>query len=86
MVDGDSGGVERFIGLRGQEDAIFVLALDQTNTACFLFGEDEGVPAPDVNNHLDINGAENKFLILVRRDEFSAVVCYGLFNYPRWFC
>ncbi|KAG4444243.1 hypothetical protein IFR05_000218 [Cadophora sp. M221] len=51
-----------------------MLSLDQTNTARFLFGEDEGAPSPDVNQYLDMNGAENKFPILVRRDEYPGLL------------
>ncbi len=52
-----------------------MLSLDQTNTARFLFGEEEGAPSPDVNQYLDMNGAENKFPILVRRDDYPGLVC-----------
>ncbi|KAL2066223.1 hypothetical protein VTL71DRAFT_2294 [Oculimacula yallundae] len=51
-----------------------MLALDQTNTARFLFGEDESAPSPDVNQYLDMNGAENKFPILVRREEYPGTM------------
>lgn len=51
-----------------------MLSLDQTNTARFLFGEDESAPSPDINQYLDMNGAENKFPILVRRDEYPGVL------------
>ncbi|PBP23942.1 RNA-binding protein [Diplocarpon rosae] len=44
-----------------------MLSLDQTNTARFLFGEDEG-GVPDVNNYLEMTGAENKFPTLVRQE------------------
>lgn len=44
-----------------------MLSLDQTNTARFLFGEEEGgTTSPDVNNYLDMNATENNFPILVR--------------------
>ncbi|KAK0127550.1 hypothetical protein ONS96_007084 [Cadophora gregata f. sp. sojae] len=51
-----------------------MLSLDQTNTARFLFGEDESGQSPDINQYLDMNGAENKFPILVRRDEYPGVL------------
>ena len=57
-----------------------MLSLDQTNTARFLFGEDESAPSPDINQYLDMNGAENKFPILVRRDEYPGVVRFALFS------
>ncbi|CZS99797.1 hypothetical protein WAI453_003547 [Rhynchosporium graminicola] len=47
-----------------------MLALDQTNTARFLFGEDESAPPADVNQYLDMNGPGDKFPMLVRRDEY----------------
>jgi hypothetical protein len=51
-----------------------MLALDQTNTARFLFGEDEGATSPDVKNYLQMNATDDKFPILVRRDEYPGVV------------
>lgn len=52
-----------------------MLSLDQTNTARFLFGEDESAPSPDVNQYLEMNGAGDNFPILVRRDEYPGQVC-----------
>lgn len=54
-----------------------MLGLDQTNTARFLFGEEEGsAPTSDVKSYLQMNATEDKFPILVRRDEFPGVVSY----------
>ncbi len=51
-----------------------MFSLDQTNTARFLFGEDEGT-APDVNNYLEMNTTDNKFPVLIRRDgEYPGMV------------
>jgi hypothetical protein len=52
-----------------------MLSLDQTNTARFLFGEDEGsTTSPDVNNYLDMNATENNFPILVRNQDYPSQV------------
>lgn len=51
-----------------------MLSLDQTNTARFLFGEEEGSTSPDVKNYLQMNATDDKFPILVRRDEYPGVV------------
>jgi hypothetical protein len=51
-----------------------MLSLDQTNTARFLFGEEEGASTPDVNNYLQMNTTDDKFPILVRRDEYPGLV------------
>jgi hypothetical protein len=54
-----------------------MLGLDQTNTARFLFGEEEGsAPTSDIKSYLQMNATEDKFPILVRRDEFPGVVSY----------
>ncbi len=52
-----------------------MLSLDQTNTARFLFGEEENTPAPEVTNYLQMNATEDNFPILVRREERHGVVC-----------
>ena len=52
-----------------------MLSLDQTNTARFLFGEDEGsANSSDVKSYLQMNAADDKFPVLVRRDEYPGVV------------
>ena len=51
-----------------------MLSIDQTNTARFLFGEDEGATSPDVKSYLQMNATEDKFPILVRRDEYPGLV------------
>lgn len=43
-----------------------MLSLDQTNTARFLFGEEEGTTSPDVNNYLDMNATADNFPILLQ--------------------
>jgi hypothetical protein len=53
-----------------------MLSLDQTNTARFLFGDDESAtPTPDVKNYLQMNATDDNFPILVKRDGFPGVVC-----------
>jgi hypothetical protein len=54
-----------------------MLSLDQTNTARFLFGEEEGATSPDVKNYLQMNATDDKFPILVRRDEYPGVVSFA---------
>jgi hypothetical protein len=54
--------------------------LDQTNTARFLFGEEESSSTPDVKNYLQMNTTDDKFPILVRRDEYPGLVSFHLFN------
>jgi len=57
-----------------------MLSLDQTNTARFLFGEDDGgATSPDVKSYLQMNATEDKFPILVRRDEFPGVVSFSIY-------
>ena len=51
-----------------------MLSLDQTNTARFLFGEEEGSTSPEIKNYLQMNATDDKFPILVRRDEYPGVV------------
>ncbi|RDW83178.1 putative RNA-binding protein [Coleophoma crateriformis] len=51
-----------------------MLTLDQTNTARFLFGEDEGATSPDVKNYLQMNATDDKFPILVRREEYPGLL------------
>jgi hypothetical protein len=51
-----------------------MLSLDQTNTARFLFGEEEGATSPEVNNYLQMNATDDNFPILVRREEYPGLV------------
>ena len=51
-----------------------ILSLDQNDTARFLFGEEEGATSPDVKSYLQMNATEDKFPILVRREEYPGVV------------
>ncbi|KAL3417660.1 RNA-binding protein (pumilio domain-containing protein) [Phlyctema vagabunda] len=46
------------------------LSLDQTNTTRFLFGDEEPATSPDVKSYLQMNQTDDKFPILVRRDEY----------------
>jgi hypothetical protein len=54
-----------------------MLSLDQTNTARFLFGEDENAAPANVDKYLNMNATDDKFPILVRRDEFPGLVSYS---------
>ncbi|KAE8449213.1 hypothetical protein EG329_008380 [Mollisiaceae sp. DMI_Dod_QoI] len=50
-----------------------MLSLDQTNTARFLFGEEEGgTTSPDVTNYLEMNTTDNNFPILVRNQDYPS--------------
>ncbi|PQE29768.1 hypothetical protein CJF32_00000430 [Rutstroemia sp. NJR-2017a WRK4] len=51
-----------------------MLSLDQTNTARFLFGEDENSAPANVDKYLNMNATDDKFPILVRRDEFPGLL------------
>jgi hypothetical protein len=51
-----------------------MMSLDQTNTARFLFGEEDGAASGDIKNYLHMNTTDDKFPILVRRDEYPGVV------------
>jgi hypothetical protein len=51
-----------------------MLSLDQTNTTRFLFGEEDGATSPDVKSYLQMNATDDKFPILVRRDEYPGLV------------
>lgn len=59
-----------------------MLSLDQTNTTRFLFGEEEGATSPEVKNYLHSTSTDDKFPILVRRDEYPGLV--KLFQIPIW--
>jgi hypothetical protein len=51
-----------------------MLSLDQTNTARFLFGEDENSAPANVDKYLNMNATDDKFPILVRREEYPGLV------------
>ena len=51
-----------------------MLSIDQNDTARFLFGEEEGATSPDVKSYLQMNATDDKFPILVRREEYPGVV------------
>jgi hypothetical protein len=51
-----------------------MLSLDPSNTTRFLFGDDEAPTSPDVTNYLQMNTTDDKFPILVRRDEYPGLV------------
>ncbi|KAH8820489.1 armadillo-type protein [Xylogone sp. PMI_703] len=49
-----------------------MFALDQTNTARFLFGEEDG--SSDVKSYLQQTATDDKFPILVRREEYPGLL------------
>ncbi len=51
-----------------------MMSLDQTNTARFLFGDDEPLMSPDSKSYLQMNATDDNFPILVRRDEHPQTV------------
>ncbi|KAM3078180.1 hypothetical protein ACMFMG_002523 [Clarireedia jacksonii] len=51
-----------------------MLSLDQTNTARFLFGEDENSAPANVDKYLNMNATDDKFPILVRREEYPGLL------------
>jgi hypothetical protein len=55
--------------------------LDQTNTARFLFGEEETSSASNSQNYLQMNTTDDQFPILVRRDEYPGVVSCFFFTF-----
>lgn len=53
------------------------MGLGQINTTSFLFDDEdskESTTSPDVKSYLQMNATDDKFPILVRRDEFPGVV------------
>ena len=54
------------------------MGLGHINTTSFLFGDDDdskdSTTSPDVKSYLQMNATDNKFPILVRRNEFPGVV------------
>lgn len=65
-----------------QQDHSSVLGLGHINTTGFLFGDDdekaaakkESATSPDVKSYLQMNATDDKFPILVRREEFPGLV------------
>ena len=63
-------------------DYASMMGLNHINTTSFLFGEDdektaaqkESATSPDVNSYLQMNATDDKFPILVRRDDFPGLV------------
>ena len=63
-------------------DYASMMGLGHINTTSFLFGEDDDKTAtekasatsPDVNSYLQMNATDDKFPILVRRDEYPGLV------------
>ena len=62
------------------------VGLGHINTTSFLFGDDdeaskkESATSPDVKSYLQMNATDDKFPILVRRDEYPGLVsttCVG---------
>ncbi|KAG9233476.1 armadillo-type protein [Amylocarpus encephaloides] len=51
-----------------------VLSLDPSNTTRFLFGEEDGATSPDVKTYLQMNATDDKFPILVRREEYPGLL------------
>lgn len=59
------------------------MALDQTNTARFLFGDDDTPTSSGVGNYLQMNATEDNFPILVRREDYPGLVCsFKMFKFP----
>lgn len=59
-------------------DYASMMGLGHINTTSFLFGEEEdgkkeSTTSPDVNNYLQMNATDNKFPILVRRNQDGGV-------------
>ena len=55
------------------------MGLGHINTTSFLFGDDDenakdSTTSPDVKSYLQMNATDDKFPILVRRNEFPGVV------------
>jgi len=67
-------------------DLTSVLGLGQINTTGFLFGDDDEKPqvkkdqnlttSPGVKSYLQMNATDDKFPILVRRDDYPGLVSY----------
>ncbi|TVY93737.1 Pumilio domain-containing protein [Lachnellula willkommii] len=51
-----------------------MLSDDPASTTRFLFGEEDGASSPDVKTYLQMNATDDKFPILVRRDEYPGLL------------
>lgn len=75
-----TGTRNRYSGIH--QDHSSVLGLGHINTTGFLFGDDdekaaakkESATSPDVKSYLQMNATDDKFPILVRREEFPGLV------------
>lgn len=73
-----TGSKNRIYGNYG--DYAAAMGIGQINTTGFLFGdEDEAAKkdtatSPDVKNYLQMNATDDKFPILVRREEYPGLV------------
>ena len=68
-------------------DYASMMGLGHINTTNFLFGDDEDgkknpTASPDVNNYLQMNATDDKFPILVRRNQDGGVSDLGLPDFP----
>lgn len=72
------------------QDYSSVLALGHINTTGFLFGDDdeksaakkEPATSPDVKSYLQMNATDDKFPILVRREEYPGLVSVVTYQFP----
>ncbi|KAL8807010.1 MAG: hypothetical protein Q9182_000991 [Xanthomendoza sp. 2 TL-2023] len=73
-----TGSKNRIYGNYG--DYAAAMGLGQINTAGFLFGDEDeaakkdSATSPDVKNYLQMNATDDKFPILVRRDEYPGLL------------
>ncbi|TVY35633.1 Pumilio domain-containing protein [Lachnellula subtilissima] len=51
-----------------------MLSDDPASTTRFLFGEEDGASSPDVKTYLQMNATDDKFPILVRRDDYPGLL------------
>ena len=64
-------------------DYASMMGLGHINTTSFLFGEEEegkkeSTTSPDVNSYLQMNATDDKFPILVRRNQDGGVSCLSM--------
>lgn len=72
-----TGSKTRMYGNYG--DYAAAMGIGHINTTNFLFGDEdeagkESATSPDVKNYLQMNATDDKFPILVRRDEYPGLV------------
>ncbi|KAL9606417.1 MAG: hypothetical protein Q9179_000437 [Wetmoreana sp. 5 TL-2023] len=73
-----TGSKNRIYGTYG--DYAAAMGIGQINTTGFLFGDEdeaskkESATSPDVKNYLQMNATDDKFPILVRRDEYPGLL------------